>query len=732
MNKIFYIIFFLTILNLNLVFSGITGYINQEGYSVFDKGKFYQTQLSSDGIISISNSCSIISNIKYDVVWDVQENREGELLLFTGFNGIISNLTANREYKTELNSVKTTFLDSNGDIYCAGLGNKIYKISGDTISEFVTLNDSYVWCIEKFDEENLIICTGLKANIYKISKQSKIIDIIGKTDFDNILCLKKNGDDIIFGTSNSGNVYKLNKNKISILLNLPGKEIVSLELSDNKTLYIAANKKQKGGAVFPQPVSDKKEVPRREQKEFGDEQDFDSNKEDNEFITDDDDDEIKKAETVVTKKSEKVQRGELDKSQIWELKGNEGKVFKYRFNGQLEEIYSSNKGYIYSMLYTGSNNLVIAVGNENKLVNINTETLKYSDILKIQGKDFITLKKPDKKDYFYAVSKQPVNIYKINSALADTGEYISDIINFNYPAIYGKISIIPSLNFDNLKFEFRNGFSESPDSYWSNWTTDITSLEMTNYLQYKIFFKKDKFSESSPEIKKIIIPYLKINQRPVIKYFNIDGIKEAKDDSAKRGLKKPSKKFSERTAEKNDSINFNWQVEDSNNDILTFNLYYKNLYTNLWVKMNDKPLKDEDFSLNTKYLEDGWYIFKLEVSDELSNNKEEFLYTTQISDVLLIDNTQPEFFIDKFEIKEGTLICSAKIKDNYSIIKEQYYKIDNEEWKFIKPENLINDSKEENLKIKIDNLISGIHSITFKFLDMAENEGFFTKEFICE
>ncbi|HOL48043.1 MAG TPA: hypothetical protein PK189_07655 [bacterium] len=730
MKKFFLYLFFLFFI-IRYSFPAVSNFLNYEGYSIFEKGTFNQTSVTSEGEISISNKYEIISETNYEIVWNILESKNNDLFLFTGFNGIIKNYNKNIEYKTELNSVLCYFEDFNGDIYCGGIGNFLYKINNDTIIKFATISDTYIWCIENYDANYLIIGTGLNGNIYKVSKKNGEINLLTKTEFDNILCLKKlNDKEIIFGTSNSANLYVLKDNKISILTSLIGDEINGIEQQENN-LYISINQKKKQTTQVFQPVETKSDVELQKDKGIETQYDDSEEMEENENL------EEKVEKNKNNEASEKIQNQvtnvKVSQSQSQQMPqqfyqaygGQNGKIIKYSLNtGKIQEIYSTNKGYIYD-IFIKNNELYVAIGNENKLIKIDMNTNSFKNIIKTESKDFIVLSKTN-NNYFYAISKQPIEIYKIYNDIADTGEYISEIIKFDNQTKIGEINYLPQFNKKNIKFYYRQGYSDKVDTYWYDWTDKINDLKKSLFFQYKILLEKS--DDKIPIINKIILPYKSDNQKPIIASITIKKIITGEVKRNQKNFEKSQNSKSEKELNVKEKITINWQVQDDDEQLI-YNLYYKNLNNNMWIKINEKTLKETNYVLNTRLLNDGYYIFKVEAKDELVNSIDDAYITTKLSEIILIDNTPPEFILNKFEINDDKVFLSANLKDNLSIIKEQFYQIDFKDWKYIEVSDLINDSTNEKIEIIIGNLEKGPHILNIKFTDMSENESTFTKEF---
>lgn len=739
MNKLLFLLIIILCLSVS-IHSSKTNYVTHEGYSAFTSGKFNKTSVNTNGMIYLSNEYDIKEISDYEIIWDINFDSQNNLYLFTGFDGIVKNITNDKEFQTELLSAVISYGDDNGDIYFGGfVGGHIYKISNDTMIKFTSLNDSYVWTIKEYDNNHIIVGTGSKGNIYKINKISGESELLVSTVFNNITTVAKHTDNsILFGSSESAAIYKYSDGKITILVNFDGDEVVDIIPLNNENILIGINK---GKHIFliaeSMPMFDDRFQRNSSQ---GSGMRLDNMIENNSFIDSQNeniDSSIQEEYNEGDSKQQAQQNVETQSmgrkvAQTTRSGDFQGTIYMFNKSGNISEIYSTSNGYINSFEYITPNNVLVAAGNLKKIINIDLDTLIAADFISSESRDFVKIRKLKSKNKIYAITKKPVSLYTIQNNMASNGEFISKVIDFGYSAKVGNVLSIPEISAQNVSLQYRNGNIDQPNDYWSEWSDNVFELNYSRYFQYKIIFDKDKFVDISPEIRKIVIPYIKINRAPVIKNLSIDKNNQIESRGGQAGNQKRSASANSSSKQKDYNITIFWEAFDPDGDILAYNIYYKNLENDLWVKINDSWIKDNNYLLDTRYFQDGYYVFKLEATDKYSNIDDNKYITSAKSDIFLIDNTPPFIKIENFVVSNNSLYLYANISDDYSIINEQYYKLNREEWCFIMPEDLINDSKQERIKIVIENLNSGVNTISIKFSDFAGNSGYWTKDFVVE
>lgn len=763
-----FIILFLFSVSL-ILHASKTNYIVHEGFGTLSEGRFVKTALNSNGILYLSNSYDKFEIPDFEIVWDINFDANNDIYLFTGFDGIIKNETQNTEFQTELLAVVSTYRDDKGNLYCGGwIGGDIYKITKNEITKLTVLNDSYVWTIKSYDEDYLIIGTGPNGNIYKVNKETGENEVLISTELNHITAISLfQNKSVLFGSAQSSAVYQFIDDKIKVLNNFDGDEIVDIIVAeDKKSFIVAVNKGQhifltaesmqffddshqrSGGNVR----SSERTFNNRNNNEdslFFDENTL-NNRNNNENSLFFDESTLNNTNNDLNVNEENnfsYSEGETQQQQPTETRSMQrrppqprlsdvsGIIYRYNVSGKITEVYSTNNGYINSIEVIDDNKVIVAVGNQRKLVKIDLNTLLVSDFIITESRDFIKVKKFDVAQKIFAVTKKPVSLYSINKSMANQGEYISNIIDFGFNAKAGLSQITPSPSAGNLKMYFRNGNVNIPNQYWSEWTDNVLKLNFARFFQYKIVMYKDRFVDISPEIRKITIPYIKVNRAPVIKDFSIN--KSANSNGRRSpgsGQNRPSQQSSSSNV-KDHNIHLAWEVIDPDRDELLYKLYYKNLETDLWVEITENWIKENSYTLNTNHFKNGYYVFKLKVSDILSNTVENHSVRRRKSDVFLIDNSSPEITVERFIVDNHTLYLYALLHAEHSIIKEQHFKINHREWRFFPPEDLINDSKKEKIKLTLtsnDGLVKGVNTISIKFSDFSGNTTYWTEDFVVE
>jgi hypothetical protein len=170
-----------------------------------------------------------------------------------------------------------------------------------------------------------------------------------------------------------------------------------------------------------------------------------------------------------------------------------------------------------------------------------------------------------------------------------------------------------------------------------------------------------------------------------------------------------------------------WKAEDPNNDTLQYEVYYRQMGTSRWIRM-EKDLKETIRIWDTRTLPDGRYEVKVVASDSPGNPPGTALTDARISDPMVVDNTPPDATIDSVEVKGRIATLNVVFEDALTAIADAQYSIDSdEEWKDLAADDDIFDSLRESVSFTINDLEPGEHRIAIRARDKHGNARYVTR-----
>ncbi len=278
----------------------------------------------------------------------------------------------------------------------------------------------------------------------------------------------------------------------------------------------------------------------------------------------------------------------------------------------------------------------------------------------------------------YALLLEPARIIRMSGNYSAAGSVLSGVFDTGNISRWGKPFILSTIYpGTGLKIFTRSGALAQED-LWDDWVPYDNKINSSpnRFFQYKIELSAG--GGKSPEFTSMVIPYVQKNSAPRIEKlaFNYN----------------------------NNTYRISWDAVDDDKDILIYNLYLA-LDGGAWVKINDKPVEDSSFDLNTANFPEGQYRIKITASDERSNPPEEAREGYRISEPFVIDNSPPAITDIAVKNMQGTADLSFKVSDSLSPLLEVDYSVNGMKWIKIIPDSGIYDSPAGtfSLKLKAEN-----------------------------
>ncbi|HOJ49689.1 MAG TPA: fibronectin type III domain-containing protein [Spirochaetota bacterium] len=614
--------------------------------------------IDKSGKIMLSPEIKNIFNTESLIVFDIKKINN-YLYVATGNKSFLYKIDLSAEkidesnikvvYKGKDIAVSLLEYDGKNNLFFVE-SNTIYSYNIDTekIEEFASLKDEnikYIWAMVYLNNK-LYVSTGENAKIIMIEGKGKVKTIFENNNENHFLTLVYNNTDnsLYFGSEGLGILYRMSLKdmKTESLYDTYEDEISSIYIDKDAVYFCTSSQvRKKVGLDFDYTDSFKKQEKPKE-----------------------------------TQDKESAKQPKLKNS-----------VYKYE-KGKIYKLFTLDETVFYTLTKIEDKILVGASGGSIYLYNLKNSFLSlHSKILDEQIVKII----PDKKN-IYVASGNLGKIYKIGLSYSNTGEAISNIIDLESISKIGKAIIKSSIPKDsNIMLYIRGGNTEDIDNTWSEWKGPYTyqneinlGIEKSRYIQYKIIFNT-KNLEVTPIIEYIIQIYSPQNRSPSISYFNIKTTKTL--DKNQRGQK------SELTLE--------WNAYDADRDTLEYKIFFKKEGNNQWLPLVENIYNTNSFTFDSSLLPDGYYNFKLVVSDSPTNTYEEAEISEETTPLYLIDNTPPIIEITKYQEVGGNIRLEGIIEDNAGIVSKAFYSINAKEWIFFKPSDEIFDSSKETFIITI-------------------------------
>lgn len=590
-------------------------------------------------------------------------------------------------------------------------GRLIVGISGDkcrlcryetgTMTTIYEPDDAkYIFAIATDDVGNIYLGTGPEGKIYVLDPSGKVAQLVYDSPDKNILSLSAARDGFVYaGSDTRGLVYKINpRNKSATVL-------YDSEEPEISSLLFAGGTDTENGWIYATATS--ANVVKNERK-FASETAVSGRPEPKE------DGDDGKSETegglklkIANTKPEPKKKGPSRPSPVsrGSKPGTASYLYKITKQGYVTELFKERAVLLCSSQSDG--NILIGSGNSARLFSVNPtaerDTIVYEDDQAAQ----ITALAASNGD-IYIGTANPAKLVMLSPDYASKGNYISDLIDAEQPAKWGKLQIdadIPPGT--KVLVASRSGnVKDVNDPTFSDWTEAVEILEpiqlrcpLGRFCQYKLVLQAQD-SKKTPSIREIAVASTVPNMAPRLVSVEVTRL----GSSSKEG-----------------HFKINYKADDDNDDKLLYKVDFRKVGRDRWIELR-KDMESNSFEWDTKTVEDGRYEVRVTANDERSNSPSTRLTSTRISDPIVVDNTAP--VIRKYALEKSGQAATLKLQitDELTAIGKLEYTVDsNDEWKSVLPDDLIFDTTEESFTIATEELEPGEHVIAVRISDDVEN-----------
>ncbi len=594
----------------------------------------------------------------------------------------------------------------------AGISGKKCKLCRFEANKLETIfepNDAkYIFAIATDNAGSIYLGTGPEGKVYQLNSLGKEAQIIYSSRDKNILSIATAKDGSIYaGSDGRGLTYKINPRTktATVLYDSEQPEITALLSastlsSKDEILYATTTSAQivqsETSFAAELPMAGRPEVPLQEEQNAI-KIDVRKLKIPNTRKRADDESAKRKVPTRQAAKSDKASH-----------------IYKITKDGFVSDIFSETA--VFFCLAEQDSKLLVGTGNNAQLFVVDPvseqQAVVYNDE---QSSQITSVAVAD--DVVYLGAANPPKLIKLNKTFAAEGSYISDLIDADQPAKWGKLQIEADIPQGcKVLMASRSGNVEDVnDPTFSDWTEPV---EMTGpvqlrcpigrFCQYKLLLKSED-GIKTPVIREIAVASTVPNLAPKVESVDISRVEPT--NKVLPGLFK-----------------IGYKANDDNSDKLIYKIDFRKIGRANWIELEDENEADS-FDWDGKTVEDGQYEFRITASDERSNTSDTKLTNSRISDPVTVDNTGPVIGEYSIEKTNNAVTLKLRVHDELSVIGELQYTVDsNAEWKGAIPDDLVYDTTDESFTIVIEKLEADEHILTIRAKDDVDNTTYKTFE----
>ena len=716
----------------------------------FEKGTPDGVAIESDGHLREGPALKELATTPSTFVWALAADKNGHIFAATGTPAGVLRLGEKPGDKpftlfdTKDLTVQALKIGPDGALYAATLpSGKVYKLdpnatarqdeatatvvfdlaksdeaaSQNTAPPASNTASRYIWDLTFDASGRLYIATGNPGAVYRVdvSKPAAKPELFFKSDEAHIRTLAWDAKgNLIAGSDGSGLVYRIDPSgKGYVLFQAPRREITSLAIAANGTIYAACVGDKSRNPLPPLPVQGIASI----------------------SIT-----VVQPQSLQAANSSASVPEGTdiyaLDENQaprkIWSGKDEIVYALASRPDGLLA--ISGNRGRIFRIHDDGSYADVGHLSAQQGLTMIPTQSEGGSAMLVGTGNT----------GKVFAFDAQMVRQY---ASSANTHEYASDVLDAGAFARFGTVEVEPGSH--DYEILTRSGNVEQPVRGWTDWQPlhdGTVASPSGRFLQWKALLRTGGVVgsvgvnylpvNSAPVVDElVVVPGARLNPQNMINpsaqtiNISLPSANQTSGITFDASSNQPIQATKDRTA-----VTLRWAAHDDDGDDLIYALYFRGDGETVWRLLKDK-ITDKVYSFDSTLIPDGGYRLKVVASDAPSHTPGDALTGDKVSDRFEIDTTPPAITNLK-AVRAATCggspcvfnaVVDFDAEDATSPVAHAEYSLDAGPWQFIDPVGKLSDSKHEHYQFSVSlgagPARSTEHLITVRAYDRYDNVG---------
>ena len=612
----------------------------------------------------------------------------------TGTKGVVYQLKGNTLRKfAETGALMATSLaeDGQGNLFIGTTpGGKVMRAdAAGKVDTFASLKGAdHIWALA-FDKrkQRLYAATGPEGKVFTIDRSGKA-EVYFDSDAEHIMSLALADDGVLYaGTTDEGLLLEISApGKAHVLYDFEANEITAIALREN-VLAVAAN-------TFPSKNTTSTAKPRK-------------------IVVSVPTTKNSTTAHTTTSSTSKASTTSLSAAlaSLNKQRAGKGQLWQVDRGGAARKLYDENAGHLTAVAWSDADHVLVATSKEGKVHRVSRDGT-YSLWVDVDEKEVLAIDLSAKAPRM--VTGDGAALYTLSEDGKQGGTWVSETLDAEVAARFGQLTFRGK---GAISLETRSGNTKKPDASWSPWSAALTKpgpihSPAARFLQIRATLN------GNAQLFAISAFYLPSNQAPIMQSVEVEPITSVKSSSTSKSTTKSKSKPKPTTA--TSIYKVHWKVENSDNDRLRYRLWYRPEAETAFRPMHrdNEVLTQPTFTWNTDAVPDGYYVVRVEASDELQNDASLALRTHAQSEPVLIDNHPPH--ISKLSRRGDAL--TGTVEDSLGPISSLEYKVDTDPWKPLLCEDGLLDTEKETFKLPLPkDLTQGTHVIAIRTTDMRNN-----------
>ncbi len=380
-----------------------------------------------------------------------------------------------------------------------------------------------------------------------------------------------------------------------------------------------------------------------------------------------------------------------------------GELWRVDSDGRAEMLMRRKDTHFTAVQWGSDGAIYAGGGHEGRIFRVEPDA-SYSIWVDVEERQVLDLDLRAKNPSF--VTGDGAAIYRLQSGTRRDASWTSKALDASFASKWGRLTWRGQGRFI---FQTRSGNTEEPGETWSAWSKDLKQPRTIaspagRFIQVRAKFPKN----DSAVLRAVELFYLPQNQRARV--------------SDVQGSRPPFKRGEtpRQPPPPTTMLNLTWKVENADHDPLRYRIGYREEGQPTWRDMfgEDVVLSEVKYSWDTGSIPDGYYLVRVEASDEQSNPDKRTLRSNATSEPIRVDNHPP--IIEQLKVRKGRV--QGRVVDEMGPIARIQMSIDASAWRDVFPTDSLLDSASEGFDVPLGDLSGDAHIIAVRAFDASGNQ----------
>ena len=380
-----------------------------------------------------------------------------------------------------------------------------------------------------------------------------------------------------------------------------------------------------------------------------------------------------------------------------------GQLWRIDGDGRAEMLLTRKDTHFTAVQWGADEAIYAGAGDEGRVFRVEADA-SYSIWADVEERQVLALDLRSSAPAF--ITGDGAALYHVKGGTPKGAVWTSKALDAKFSSTWGRLDWRANGRF---QFQTRSGNTETPGKTWSAWSKSLKSpgpagSPPARFIQVRAKFPRD----ASAELRAIELFYLPQNQRARV--------------AEVRGARPPLKRgeATRQPAPPTTQLSLSWKVTNPDRDPLRYRLAYRQEGQPVWREMfgEERVLNDTKYTWDTGSVPDGYYIVRVEASDEEANPDASMLRSTALSEPIRVDNHPPRF--EQLSVRKGQV--RGRVVDSLGPIARIQMAVDGGPWRDLFPVDGLLDDADERFEAALGGLPAGSHNVAVRVFDAAGNQ----------